>query len=929
MLSETEKTGKIGGWEFDVNTLTQTWTEETFRILEIDLSQGEPTVPKGIDFINPPYRSMANEAIQSAIENGEPYDQEWEITTTKGNKRWVHSRGKANWENGKVKSVSGSFQDITEQKNTEEAVNTSLKRYQSFIEVSGELGWTTNAAGEVLDDIPSFKSFTGQTYDEVKGWGWSKAVHPDDVEHTKQVWEKAIKTKSTYEVEYRMRRYDGVYRLFEVRGVPVFRDDGSILEWVGTCIDITERKKTEKEQEILSGFLNIVNRNTPIKDLIKATVVFFKDQSGCEAVGIRIKHGEDFPYCEAKGFPDKFISSGNSLCARSSQGDVLLDSKGNPVLECKCGNVISGRFDPSKEFFTEYGSFWTNSATKLLATTSEVDHQACIRNRCNGEGYESVALIPLKAATKTLGLIQLNDHRKDMFSLETISLWEHVSREFSLALERSLSEEAMEHTTETLRQSEEKYRGLFESTQDGIVISDAKGVVVSANQAAATMFGYMSAEELVNVPAETLYADPRDRWVLFEVLAEKGSAKDYEAKFKRNDGKTFDARVTVVLKRDLQGNVLRSEAILRDSTERKQIKAALRQERDKLESVTTAISVGLVIVSKDFRVLWANDFIKRYKGDTLGKLCYATLNSLDAPCPDCGVVKVFAGKAALDVHEYCSTNIDGNPYWVEISASPIMDEKGNVVSVVEVAVDITERKKNEEKLTRMMNQLVLINEKLGVVGSLTRHDVRNKLSTVTGYAYLLKKKHGDHADIIEDLTKMEQAVAESVKISDFAKMYEQLGVEELTYVDVEKTVNEAVALFSVFNLKVVNDCQGLMVLADSFLRQLFYNFIDNTRKYGKKTTTIRVHYEKADQDSLKLIYEDDGVGISKENKLNLFKEGFSAGGSTGLGLFLIRKMVDVYGWQIQENGEAGNGVRFVITVPKIGKNGKENCRIAP
>ncbi len=129
LLSETEKTGKIGGWELDVNNLTQSWTEETFRILEIDLSHGEPTVPNGIDFINPEYRSMANEAIQRAMEHGEPYDQKWEITTMKGNKRWVHSRGKANWENGKVKSVSGSFQDITESKHTEEKLRQSEERF--------------------------------------------------------------------------------------------------------------------------------------------------------------------------------------------------------------------------------------------------------------------------------------------------------------------------------------------------------------------------------------------------------------------------------------------------------------------------------------------------------------------------------------------------------------------------------------------------------------------------------------------------------------------------------------------------------------------------------------------------------------------------------------------------------------------------------
>ena len=117
------------------------------------------------------------------------------------------------------------------------------------------------------------------------------------------------------------------------------------------------------------------------------------------------------------------------------------------------------------------------------------------------------------------------------------------------------------------------------------------------------------------------------------------------------------------------------------------------------------------------------------------------------------------------------------------------------------------------------------------------------------------------------------------------------------------------------------------MLADSFLRQLFYNFIDNTRKYGKKSTTIRVYFEKADNDSLKLIYEDDGVGIPLENKTGLFKEGFSTGGSTGFGLFLTKKMMDVYGWEIEENGEPGKGAKFTITIPKLNKNGKENYQI--
>jgi sensor histidine kinase regulating citrate/malate metabolism len=106
-------------------------------------------------------------------------------------------------------------------------------------------------------------------------------------------------------------------------------------------------------------------------------------------------------------------------------------------------------------------------------------------------------------------------------------------------------------------------------------------------------------------------------------------------------------------------------------------------------------------------------------------------------------------------------------------------KNGEFISAVAFFVDITDRKKNEEKIKESARQIKLMVEKLRAVGSLTRHDVRNKLSTVTGYAYLLKKKHPKETDIVNGLSKMEQAVKETVRIFDFAKMYEQLGAEEL------------------------------------------------------------------------------------------------------------------------------------------------------
>ena len=135
-------------------------------------------------------------------------------------------------------------------------------------------------------------------------------------------------------------------------------------------------------------------------------------------------------------------------------GEVVRDGQGNPVLECMCGNVLCGRTDPALPFFTEGGSFWTNGTTELLASTTEADRQARTRNRCNGEGYESVALIPLRSGDEIIGLLQLNDHRRDQFTLEMIHFFEGLGASIGIALGRRRAEAERGKLEEQLRVSQ-------------------------------------------------------------------------------------------------------------------------------------------------------------------------------------------------------------------------------------------------------------------------------------------------------------------------------------------------------------------------------------------------------------------------------------------------------------------------------------------
>ncbi len=187
--------------------------------------------------------------------------------------------------NGGGKLLRGAMVDITKEKEAEEQtlqlprertapieVETVQKAlckneecYRSLVEAIAQIIWNTKAEGEFVSEQPSWSKFTGQTYQEYKGWGWLKAIHPDDQPHTVQAWKDALANRSFYEIEHRLRRYDGEYRYMSVRTVPVLESDGSLREWVGVHIDITEqvqvRQEIEKKAEELAYVTQALERS--------------------------------------------------------------------------------------------------------------------------------------------------------------------------------------------------------------------------------------------------------------------------------------------------------------------------------------------------------------------------------------------------------------------------------------------------------------------------------------------------------------------------------------------------------------------------------------------------------------------------------------------------------------------------------------------
>jgi PAS domain S-box-containing protein len=427
-----------------------------------------------------------------------------------------------------------------------------------------------------------------------------------------------------------------------------------------------------------------------------------QEVSGCEAVGIRLRRGDDYPYFETKGFPERFVQLENSLCARAGDGKTILDISGEPVLECMCGNVLQGRFDPSLAFFTGRGSFWSNNTTVLLAKTTSEQRQSNTRNRCNGMGYESVALVAIRCEGVTYGLFQFNDKRTDRFSPEMISFFEMVADGAALALARLQSREAQ-------RESERLCRSILDSAGDGIFIVDESMGFVSVNQAACDRLGYSEEELLAMGPKDI---DAPDR---------AGLAVEIAARLKREGAVVFESVHVAKHGRhipvEINSRMLAFKgkpaylSIARDVSERKQAVLALRENEERLRTIADFTHDWEYWRGPDGNLLWMSPSCERITGYSAGEfaadpgLLSAIVHPGDAAAfaeHEKSVENQLGEPCDLDFRIRCKS---GRFVWINHSCEPIFRADGTKLGRRVSNRDITDRKRLEEARTEDLEHL--------------------------------------------------------------------------------------------------------------------------------------------------------------------------------------------------------------------------------
>jgi len=695
--------------------------------------------------------------------------------------------------------------------------------------------------------------------------------------------------------------------------------------------NITERKIARDRIELAAEVLQILNQPNDLELAIGEILLVVKGRLGFDAVGIRLSQDGDFPYFVQDGFSDAFVMKENSLCLRDEEGRLIRDPAGNPLLECMCGTVLSGRTDPNKPFFTEAGSFWTNSTTDLLASTSEKDRQGRTRNRCNREGYESVALVPLRSGNKIIGLLQLNDHRRGLLSVELVRFLESLGTSIGIAARRQLA-------AHVLAESEEKYRILFQTMAQGVVYQSADGKIISANPAAERILGLT----LDQMQGRTSI-DPRWR-----AIHEDGS--DFP-------GQTHPAMVALQTGREVRDVVMgvynpRTEshvwinvnAVPRiepgddkpyqvyttfdDITERKRAEEDMRQ----MAALPLQNPNPVLAMSMEGQLLFVSPAAAR----TFPTLSAEGLrHCILADWPS--VADALRRRSPPMVRREVA--VDGAWYLQIFFHAAELDR------VLVYLVDITDRKRAEEaarkaqaellderqhekehaeaELAQMRDRLVRATRlaAIGQVSASIAHDLRNPLGTVRNAAYYLGRRlPKDQPEVAEYLGIINQEVAAADRI--ITNLLAVAGAKEPVkqHVDVGQAIREALAetgQAEAVRLRMSLAPEPFMVRADpDHLRQVFRNLVANAAEAMGDGGEIVVEAAR-DADGDSIVLRDTGPGVAQEIRETVFEPLVTTKAKgIGLGLTICRQIIEHHGGSIELIDEDRPGAAFRIRLPR-------------
>ncbi|MBD3167941.1 MAG: PAS domain S-box protein [candidate division Zixibacteria bacterium] len=725
--------------------------------------------------------------------------------------------------------VYTTFEDVTEQKNLENALRESRNRYRLATNAAKVGVWDWNIkTGEFYLD-PIIKAFLGYEDHEIPNdlEKWNDYVHPEDREMVMDAVQKHLEGRiGEYKIEHRMVHRNGSVRWVLAKGQRILGDDGNVVRLIGTDEDITHRKLSEKAlRESELRYRTLFEKT--------ANPIMVIDKTG------------------------RYIDCNEAALE-------FLECNRHELIGREVSYYLPPDFDP--DTMSKHKSLWE--------TGGNIETEYFINGRIKILEL-SITPIDWRGEHAVIGL------GKDI-------------------TDRVEAERA-------LRDSEERYRTIFDNSALGIFEYSIDGKIINVNQAYAELYGYESPAEVfeaIDDVGKHFYVFPEKRNEIIREVTEKRGVLIYENLYRRKDGSEFVGNLKLEAVRDETGNILYLFGFVEDITERRKFEDELRRKEREFRTLAENAPDIIARLDREYRHIYVNPVIEQSTG--LGPEFFIGKSHRDLGMPEeiantwiSQLENVFQSREKK-VHNF-DFNTPGGKRYYESLVVPEFDDYGEVNSVLGITRDITDRIKAEEELKASLKEKEVLLKEL-------HHRVKNNLQIVSSLL-------GFQSQTIQNEEAKAVFRDSQARIKSIGLIHEQLYREsDLSRINFRKYIEELIyslhasfgIRFGKIELEIETNDVSLSLEQSIPCGMIVNEIVSNSLKHafpGDRKGKIKIYFESKGN-LCYLNISDDGVGLP---------EGFELELQNTMGMQLIILLTKQLKGEVEHINE--NGTRFKIEFP--------------
>jgi PAS domain S-box-containing protein len=871
---------------------------------------------------------------------------------------------------GKAVAVNGAIQDVTEARNAERKLEESERKYRLLAENITDVIWMLDIATQKFLYIsPSITKLRGLTVEEAMVETLADSVTPADYQTIMAMMQdsliKAMKGEwlpgSHVSGQFKQKHKDGHWVDVEVSTTFVKNDKGEVAAVLGVSRDVSARvmadealkKKTEDIERFFDlslDLLCIAGQDGRFLQLNKA----WEDDLGYplgELIGL------DFL---SLVHPDDVASSLEAMKRLNDQKEVInfvnryrrkdgtyrwIEWRSRPY-----GDVIyaAARDITERKQILDHISESEERSRLILASAAEGIYGIDMEGKCTFSNNSCLRMLGYASDKELLGknmhFVMHHSHENGLpYPVEDCPIFNafrkgertHLTNEFLWrsdgtqfpaelwsypqkkdgkvigAVVTFIDVTERRDAENELQESERRYRTVTENSKEGILVVQ-NGVIRYANP---------KVEQVAQVRAPELvgrnfidFVLPEDRERVINTYRQRLRGETvperYDLRAQGLDGTvTWLSASAISIDWDGQPATLN---FLMDITERKDSETMLKRSEELLNLAIEGSQVGLwdwqvqtgeLVINER----WAN--MVGYTLEELAPVSFRTWQDLvhpdDMKMAERLLQEHFQGKS--EHFEFIGRSRHKDGHWVWIMGRgkvSFWSAEGKPLRMIGTHIDITDQKRMEESLQQA-------GKKLAILNSITRHDVLNQVLAISGNAAILERK-GLTPEQEKLVLRMNRSAETIQRQMEFTRAYQEIGLHAPTWQSLREKVKLAKAALPLGDLEVVEESTDYSIRADPMFEKVIYNMIDNCLRHSGGARHLTVSADGG-AGFLSIVFEDDGQGISAEDKQHLFERGY--GKNTGFGLFLSREILSITDITIEENSQGGKGARFQIKVP--------------